>query len=112
MKFGITWARGNVSVQIRSQGTTELVNDVFFAGCESVGAAVNVPMGKQTIENIAKGSVREVPFNFDVRCDGLKPNTKVPVKVYFEGSSQADGMLKLSKLGQAGVAPGGHFPGQ
>ncbi|AZD01032.1 hypothetical protein C4K27_1827 [Pseudomonas chlororaphis subsp. chlororaphis] len=106
MKFSVTWARGDVSVQVRSQGTTELVNDIFFAGCESVGAAVNVQMGKQTIENITKGSVREVPFNFDVRCEGLKPDTKVPVKAYFEGNSQADGLLKLVNLGQPGVASG------
>ncbi|WDG79839.1 fimbrial protein [Pseudomonas chlororaphis] len=106
MKFNVTWAVGGLSVVVRSQGATELVNDIFFAGCESVGAAVNVPMGKQTIDNLKKGSVKEVPFNFDVRCEGLKPDTKVPVKVYFEGNSQADGLLKLAQLGQAGVASG------
>ncbi|WP_124307977.1 fimbrial protein [Pseudomonas chlororaphis] len=107
MNFNLAWtAGGNLSLLIRSQGATELVNDVFFAGCESMGAAVNVQMGKQTIQHIKNGSVREVPFNFDVRCDGLKPDTKVPVKVYFEGNSQADGMLKLSNLGQPGVASG------
>ncbi|BBN53714.1 hypothetical protein TRE132_18390 [Pseudomonas chlororaphis subsp. aurantiaca] len=106
MTFNAMWEVGGVRLTIRSQGTTELVNDLFFAGCESVGAAVNVQMGKQMIENIKKGSIPEVPFNFDVRCDGLKPNTKVPVKVYFEGNAQADGMLKLSSLGQSGVASG------
>ncbi|AZD07200.1 hypothetical protein C4K26_1786 [Pseudomonas chlororaphis] len=106
MAFTIDWLIGGAAFQVRGQGTTELVNDIFFAGCESVGAAVNVQMGKQTIENITKGSVREVPFNFDVRCDGLKPDTKVPVKVYFEGNSQADGLLKLVNLGQPGVASG------
>ncbi|AMS13483.1 fimbrial protein [Pseudomonas chlororaphis] len=108
MVFNMNWVvqDSNISLVARSQGATELVNDVFFAGCESVGAAVNVQMGKQTIANITRGSVREVPFNFDVRCEGLKPDTKVPVKVYFEGNSQADGMLKLANLGQAGVASG------
>ncbi|SEK40167.1 Pilin (type 1 fimbria component protein) [Pseudomonas sp. NFACC41-3] len=106
MAFTIDWLIGGAAFQVRGQGTTELVNDIFFAGCESVGAAVNVQMGKQTIENITRGSVREAPFNFDVRCTGLKSGAKVPVKVYFEGSSQADGMLKLSRLGQAGVATG------
>ncbi|AZD59724.1 hypothetical protein C4K18_1740 [Pseudomonas chlororaphis subsp. aurantiaca] len=71
-----------------------------------MGAAVNVQMGKQTIQHIKNGSAREVPFNFDVRCSGLKSGAKVPVKVYFEVTSQADGMLKLSNLGQAGVAAG------
>ncbi|PMY70714.1 MULTISPECIES: fimbrial protein [Pseudomonas] len=106
MDLKVNWQMGDKSLVVRSQGGTELVNDIFFAGCESVGAAVNVQMGKQTIEHITKGSVREVPFNFDVRCDGLKPDTKVPVKVYFEGNSQADGLLKLVNLGQPGVASG------
>ncbi|ROL87135.1 fimbrial protein, partial [Pseudomonas chlororaphis] len=106
MAFTIDWLVGGAALQIRGQGTTELVNDVYFSGCESVGAAVNVQMGKQTIQHIKNGDVREVPFNFDVRCTGLKSGAKVPVKVYFEGSSQADGMLKLSRLGQAGVATG------
>ncbi|AZE16199.1 hypothetical protein C4K09_1727 [Pseudomonas chlororaphis subsp. aureofaciens] len=106
MAFTIDWSIGGTTVQVRGQGTTELVNDVYFSGCESVGAAVNVQMGKQTIQHIKNGSTREVPFNFDVRCSGLKSGAKVPVKVYFEGASQGDGMLKLSRLGQAGVATG------
>ncbi|AZD86844.1 hypothetical protein C4K14_4022 [Pseudomonas chlororaphis subsp. aureofaciens] len=106
MTFNVNWASGGASLLIRSQGNTELVNDIFFAGCESVGAAVNVQMGKQTIQNIKNGAVKEVPFNFDVRCEGLKPNTPVPVKIYFEGNYQADGLLKLSNLGRAGVASG------
>ncbi|MCP1480360.1 MULTISPECIES: fimbrial protein [Pseudomonas] len=106
LNFRSVWRHVEHTLTVQSQGTTQLVNDIFFAGCESVGAAVNVPMGKQTIDNLKKGSVKEVPFNFDVRCEGLKPDTKVPVKVYFEGNSQADGLLKLSNLGQAGVASG------
>ncbi|MGY3256769.1 fimbrial protein [Pseudomonas chlororaphis] len=106
MNVDVIWKIGEKSLVARTRSSTELVNDVFFAGCESVGAAVNVQMGKQTIQHIKNGSVKEVPFNFDVRCDGLKPDTKVPVKVYFEGNSQADGMLKLANLGQAGVASG------
>ncbi|WP_029526146.1 fimbrial protein [Pseudomonas chlororaphis] len=106
LKFKSVWKHVGYILTVESEGTVKLVNDVFFAGCESVGAAVNVPMGKQTIQSIKNGSVKEVPFNFDVRCDGLKPDTKVPVKVYFEGTSQADGMLKLSNLGQSGVASG------
>ncbi|WP_338807203.1 fimbrial protein [Pseudomonas chlororaphis] len=106
MAFTIDWVAGGAALQVKGQGTTELVNDVYFSGCESVGAAVNVQMGKQTIQHIKNGSVREVPFNFDVRCSGLKSGAKVPVKVYFEGASQGDGMLKLSNLGQAGVASG------
>lgn len=107
MAFTIDWVAGGAALQVKGQGTTELVNDVYFSGCESVGAAVNVQMGKQTIQHIKNGSAREVPFNFDVRCSGLTSGAKVPVKVYFEGTSQADGMLKLSNLGQSGVASGG-----
>ncbi|UQS88703.1 fimbrial protein [Pseudomonas chlororaphis subsp. piscium] len=106
MDFKVNWKTGDKSLVVRSHDNTELVDDIFFAGCESAGAAVNVQMGKQTIQNIKNGAVKEVPFNFNMRCDGLKPDTKVPVKVYFEGNSQADGMLTLSNLGQPGVAAG------
>ncbi|AKA25778.1 fimbrial protein [Pseudomonas chlororaphis] len=94
------------TLTVTSDSTVELINDVMFAGCESIGGAVNVPMGKQTIQNISKGSVKEVPFTFDVRCTGLAANTSVPVKVYFEGSSPGDGLLNLTNQGQAGVASG------
>ncbi|MGY3256770.1 hypothetical protein ACVWWS_004469 [Pseudomonas chlororaphis] len=48
MAFTIDWLVGGAALQIRGQGTTELVNDVYFSGCESVGAAVNVQMGKSS----------------------------------------------------------------
>ncbi|AJO77391.1 fimbrial protein [Pseudomonas sp. MRSN 12121] len=97
---------GKNMLTIQSQGKTKLVNDVMFAGCESIGAVVNVPMGKQVIQNIKTGNTKEVPFIFDVRCSGLPANTTAPVKVYFEGASLADGLLKLSNQGQSGVASG------
>lgn len=106
MNFKSLWKHVEHTLTVESGSTTELVNNVMFAGCESVGAAVNVAMGKQTIENIKRGSVKEVPFTFDVRCSGLAANTTVPVKVYFEGSSPGDGLLNLTNQGQAGVASG------
>ncbi|CAI8789192.1 hypothetical protein EMIT0324P_10742 [Pseudomonas chlororaphis] len=106
MKFSSVWKHVDHTLTGNSDGTVELLNDVMFAGCESVGGAVNVAMGKQTIDNIKKGSTKEVLFNFDVRCTGLSPTTKVPVKVYFEGDSPADGLLNLTGQGQPGIASG------
>ncbi|AJO77390.1 fimbrial protein [Pseudomonas sp. MRSN 12121] len=106
LKFKSDWKHVEHTLTVTSDSTVELINDVMFAGCESIGGAVNVPMGKQTIQNISKGSVKEVPFTFDVRCTGLAANTSVPVKVYFEGSSPGDGLLNLTNQGQAGVASG------
>lgn len=106
LDFKSVWKHVDHVLTVQSQGTTKLINDIMFAGCESVGGAVNVAMGKQTIQNIQKGSVKSVPFTFDVRCSGLPANTTVPVKVYFEGSSSGDGLLNLSNQGQAGVASG------
>lgn len=106
LKLKSLWKHVDHTLTVNSDSIVELVNDVMFAGCESVGGAVNVAMGKQTIDNIKKGSTKEVPFNFDVRCTGLSPTTKVPVKVYFEGDSPADGLLNLTGQGQPGIASG------
>ncbi|BBN53712.1 hypothetical protein TRE132_18370 [Pseudomonas chlororaphis subsp. aurantiaca] len=106
MKLKSLWKHVDHTLTVNSDSIVELVNDAMFAGCESVGGAVNVAMGKQTVDNIKKGSVKEVPFNFDVRCTGLPPTTKVPVKVYFEGDSPADGLLKLTGQDKPGVASG------
>ena len=78
----------------------------MFAGCEGVDTVVNVQMGQETIERVRLGRVAQRPFNFDVRCTGLKPTTTAPVKVYFDGNSSADGLLALSGAGTEGVARG------
>lgn len=87
-------------------GPTELINNVFWAGCAAVDAVTNVSMGKELASNIETGTAASRPFSFDVRCEGLANNGAPPVKVYFEGDTLADGSLRLSEQGQSGVASG------
>lgn len=105
--FNVTLSGGGLTYTIRpTNSSTHINNEVLFAGCTSVNGVTNVPMGLQTIDNLQAGKAENRPFNFDIRCEGLNPNTSVPVKVYFEGNSSADGLLALSGSGQPSVASG------
>ncbi|WP_446901021.1 fimbrial protein [Burkholderia sp. YIM B11467] len=104
--FKVTHSAGGVTYTVKSTGSTEVVNDVMFTGCEGVDTMVNVQMGREAIAHIKSGQAAVHPFNFDVRCTGLKPTTTAPVKVYFAGDSSTDGLLALSGKGKEGVASG------
>ncbi|WP_164725504.1 fimbrial protein [Burkholderia cenocepacia] len=104
--FKVTHSAGGLTYTVKSTGSTEVVNDVLFTGCEGVDTVVNVQMGQETTERVKLGRVAQRPFNFDVRCTGLKPTTTAPVKVYFAGNSSGDGLLALSGAGTEGVASG------
>ncbi|WP_271409774.1 fimbrial protein [Pseudomonas sp. Q1-7] len=99
--------RGDPTLQytVTVGGNSEVISELF-SSCSAVNAVVDVQMGKESIENLTSGRATERPFNFDVRCEGLKPTTPPPVRVYFEGNSSADGMLALSGAGTPGVASG------
>ncbi|MGY3256086.1 fimbrial protein [Pseudomonas chlororaphis] len=86
--------------------TTKVVNGVYFTSCKGGGAAVNVQMGKEAISNVKSGFTNEKNFNFNVSCTGVKSGSSFPVKIYFEGNSPEDGVLRLSGEGQSGNASG------
>lgn len=88
-----------------STTVTELVNSIYFNGCESRTKIMNVPMGKELYGRIKSNTTTKKAFAFDVRCNG-QPSKPLPVKIYFEGDSPADGQLTLSGAGQKGVASG------
>ncbi|MFC5694384.1 fimbrial protein [Pseudomonas sp. GCM10022186] len=104
--FNATLSGGGMTYTIKTSGSTEVKNEVLFSSCTAVDTLVDVQMGQENIERIRSGRSAVHPFNFDVRCTGLKPNATVPVKVYFEGNSSSDGILALSGAGTAGVASG------
>ncbi|MFZ6048250.1 fimbrial protein [Pseudomonas sp. CR3202] len=104
--FNVTLSGGGMTYTIKSTGSTKVENDVLFTGCTALDTVVDVQMGQENIERLKTGRVAVRPFNFDVRCNGLKPTTTVPVKVYFAGNSTTDGMLALSGAGKSGVASG------
>lgn len=89
-----------------STGSTKLENNVFFSSCESQEPTKIVPMGKVATSNIKSGTALEQRYTFEVRCRGMKPATPLPMKIYFEGNTDANGMLNLTSAGQAGVAQG------
>jgi type 1 fimbria pilin len=89
-----------------SSGFTTLKNNVYFSSCESQEPTKTVPMGKVAISNIKSGPALEQRYTFEVRCRGMQPTTPAPMKIYFEGNSNANGMLNLTGAGQTGVAQG------
>ncbi len=104
--FNVTFSAPGMAFTVKSTGSTQVENDVLFSGCTAVDTLVNVQMGQENIDRLKSDRVAVRPFNFDVRCTGLKPNTTAPMKVYFAGNSSADGMLALSNAGKPGVASG------
>lgn len=86
--------------EIRIEGNTDLQSQSYFSGCAGV-EKLNIPMGRLPIANLG-GSQRKT-FNLDVLCSGMAAGTKVPVKVYFEGSSDGPGRLNLEPGGAEGV---------
>jgi len=89
-----------------SSKTTELINEVYFTSCESQTPILNVTMGSQHMNKIASKTAPKKSFSFEIHCHGPNPNKPVPVKIYFEGSSPADGLLNLSGHGREDVARG------
>jgi len=97
--------RGNVNrYQISSEGTTEIINDVYYGACSTTTPAINVRMGKELIERIRYVEAPRHAFSLEVVCGTNKPGNPLPVKVYFEGDSYADGGLRLAGHGTEGVA--------
>ncbi|MND32074.1 Fimbrial protein [compost metagenome] len=85
----------------------DIENEAYFSSCETVDTKIEVPMGKETIANIRKGTVQEHPFKFDIRCMGLKPNAQfASARAYFEGDKQADGLLRLKAVEESAKGVG------
>lgn len=88
------------AAEINVVGTTKLESQNYFSGCAGV-ESLNISMGRIPIVDLAKN--QQHPFNLDVLCSGMAAGTRVPVKVYFEGSSDGPGRLNLDSGGAQGV---------
>lgn len=86
--------------------TTNVTNSVYFSACEAQTKSIIVPMGKVVAANIRNGNTQAQNFNFNVYCKGLRPTQPAPVKIYFEGPTTSDGLLKFNDAGQSHVASG------
>ncbi|MDD1141014.1 fimbrial protein [Pseudomonas sp. TNT2022 ID233] len=80
-------------------GLVKITSESYFNGCRGV-EKINISMGRILIADI--GSTQR-EFNLDVLCSGMSAGTKVPVKVYFDGSSDGAGRLNLEPGGAKGV---------
>jgi type 1 fimbria pilin len=87
------------AAQIKVGGSTNLETRSYFSGCAGV-EKLTIPLGKVSIGEIGK---QQKQFNLDVLCSGLPAGTKIPVRVYFEGSSDGPGRLNLDAGGAKGV---------
>lgn len=85
---------------IKFEGSINFKSLNYFSGCSGT-EKINVSMGRVTKSAIA--DIDEKNFNLDVLCSGMAAGTKVPVKVYFEGSSDGPGRLNLEPGGAKGV---------
>lgn len=86
--------------EIRITGVSTLDTDSYFSGCTGQGN-VNVPMGRVSTSELGRTTPRSV--DLEVLCTGLPAGSKLPVKVYFEGSSDGPGRLNLTPGGAQGV---------
>ncbi|SDY57683.1 fimbrial protein [Pseudomonas sp. NFIX28] len=87
------------AAQIKVGGSTSFETRSYFSGCAGV-EKLTIPLGKISISEIGK---QQKQFNLDVLCSGLPAGTKIPVRVYFEGSSDGPGRLNLDAGGAKGV---------
>ncbi|MDT4814349.1 Fimbrial protein [compost metagenome] len=85
---------------------TKLINKVYYTSCYNPSPYPTVDLGRPYKALVQQGQVTEKAFSLNIRCDGLNPTTKPPVKIYYEGKSPRDGVLDLTGAGQPGVAKG------
>ncbi|BAN49150.1 fimbrial protein [Metapseudomonas resinovorans] len=89
---------GNYTQSIRST----IVNDVMTMSC-TPGNPVTVPMGNAVAAVVANRTAPVRDYSIDISCSGGN-GANSPVRLYFAGDLNANGVLSLSNAGQAGVA--------
>ncbi|UDI94638.1 fimbrial protein [Pseudomonas sp. IAC-BECa141] len=88
------------AAEISIIGTNELSSQTFFSGC-SGSKTQDIPLGKVAIALLEQQTPRNV--GLEILCTGVLPGTKLPLKVYFEGSNDGPGMLNLTPGGAEGI---------
>ncbi|WP_431823645.1 fimbrial protein [Burkholderia sp. F1] len=86
--------------------TTKIDHSVYYTSCYNPVAAPTINLGRPSVYDLKRGEVTERSFAMDIRCDGMNPATKPPVKIYFEGDAVRDGLLSLDGQGKPAVASG------
>ncbi|WP_336346542.1 hypothetical protein [Pseudomonas monsensis] len=100
MNFSINYQiNGWNAAEIRISGVTTFESTNYFSGCTGI-EKLNISMGRVLATEIG---TQNRSFNLDVLCSGMPAGTKVPVKVYFDGSSDGAGLLNVDPGGAEGV---------
>ncbi|WP_281688465.1 fimbrial protein [Pseudomonas citronellolis] len=92
---------GWTAAEVGLVGQINLINSGYFSGCTGV-KMLDLPMGRVMASELGQQEAAQ-NFNLDVLCSGLPAGSKLPVKVYFEGSSDGPGRLNLTPGGAKGV---------
>lgn len=77
-----------------------LTTKEYFTGCAGA-QTITFPLGKVNAADLPLRKTRRL--NLEVVCTGLPAGSKLPVKVYFEGSFNGPGRLSLTPGGATGV---------
>lgn len=77
-----------------------LTTKEYFTGCAGA-KTITFPLGKVNAADLPLRKTRRL--NLEVVCTGLPAGSKLPVKVYFEGSFNGPGRLSLTPGGATGV---------
>ncbi|XVO84812.1 fimbrial protein [Pseudomonas palleroniana] len=88
------------AAEISIVGPIELTSSNYFSGCTGEKSQ-DIPLGKVAIPLLEQQVPHTIGLN--VLCTGLLPGSKLPVRVYFEGSNEGSGMLNLTPGGAEGV---------
>lgn len=93
------YVNGWKAAEVNIGGVTKFDSPNYFGGCVGL-EKLDISLGRFFRSEVGSDRRR---FNLDVLCSGMSAGTKVPVKVYFDGSSDGPGRLNLEPGGAKGV---------
>lgn len=88
------------ALTLSATGSILVTTNEYFSGCAG-SPTTNIRLGNVNVQDLAQRNKRS--FNLEVLCAGAPAGSKLPVKVYFEGSNSGPGRLNLTPGGATGV---------
>ncbi|WP_372822797.1 fimbrial protein [Pseudomonas parafulva] len=88
------------AAEINFVGPIDLTSSNYFSGCTGEKRQ-DISLGQVAIPLMDQQVPRNIGLN--VLCTGLLPGSKLPVRIYFEGSNAGPGMLNLTPGGAEGI---------
>jgi len=88
------------AAEVTIVGPIDLTSSNYFSGCTGEKRQ-DISLGRVAIPLMSQQVPRNIHLN--VLCTGLLPGSKLPVRIYFEGSNEGSGMLNLTPGGAEGI---------